>query len=131
MLDNKLHLSITTPQGNIFDNYIAFVNLPGIEGEFEVYPQHASLLSLLDAGVITITTTDSKEEDIAIDWGYVKVEETKVSILIDNAVFISGNSDGEISKSLEAAKNLLESAKSQNSNIAALKAKVDRVARKH
>ena len=51
---DTLKLEIVTPEGQIFSDDIKDVTLPGSEGEFGVYPGHASLVSLLQAGVIDI-----------------------------------------------------------------------------
>lgn len=131
MLEKILTLSITTPSGKIFDDEVSYVNLPGSEGDFEVYPEHASLVSLLNAGVINIVKKDGNSDGIVIDWGYVKVEESKVSVLVDNAISLAGDSDSQISKNLESAKELLESAKSQSVDITALKARVEKVVSKY
>ena len=131
MSDKTLNLSITTPQGNIFDGEISYVNLPGSEGDFEVHPNHASLLSLLNAGIIDIKKSDGSKDGIVIDWGYVKVEEQSVIVLVDHAISLSGSSDSEISKHLDEAKGLLDSAKSSSVDISALKAKMERVAQNY
>lgn len=131
-MSNKiLSLSITTPQGNIFDGEISYVNLPGSEGDFEVHPNHASLLSLLDAGIIDITKADGSKDGIVIDWGYVKVEEQSVVVLVDHAVCLSGGDDSEISKHLDEAKGLLDSAQSSSVDISALKARMEKVAKNY
>ena len=131
MSDKTLNLSIATPQGTIFDGKISNVNLPGSEGDFEVHPNHASLLSLLNAGIIDIKKPDGSKDGIVIDWGYVKVEEQSVIVLADNAVSLSGDNDSEISKHLDEAKNLLDSAKSSSVDASALKAKMEKVAKNY
>ena len=51
---NTLKLEIVTPEGQIFSNDVKSVTLPGSEGEFGVLPHHASLVTLLNAGIIDI-----------------------------------------------------------------------------
>ncbi|MDE5592021.1 MAG: F0F1 ATP synthase subunit epsilon, partial [Helicobacter sp.] len=80
-----LKLEIVTPQGKIFSNDVKMVILPGSEGEFGVLPGHVSVVTTLKTGVIEIQKTDEKKEMIAINWGYVKVDEQSVDILIDGA----------------------------------------------
>ena len=46
--------------------------LPGSEGEFGVLPNHASLISLLKAGIIDIEDKHKKHDVVAINWGYAK-----------------------------------------------------------
>ena len=106
---NTLKLEIVTPVGQIFSNNVKSVTLPGSEGEFGVLPNHASLVTLLNAGIIDIELGDGNHDVVAINWGHVKVDENSVTVLADGAVSIGGSSESEIAKSLDAAKELLKS----------------------
>ena len=103
---NTLKLEIVTPEGQIFSNNVKSVTLPGSEGEFGVLPNHASLVTLLNAGIIDIELGDGNHDVVAINWGHVKVDENSVTVLADGAVSIGGSSESEIAKSLDAAKEL-------------------------
>ncbi len=126
---DMLKLEIVTPEGLIFSNDIKDVTLPGSEGEFGVYPGHASLVSLLQAGVIDIELSDSKHEVVAINWGHAKVDESSVTVLADGAVAIGGSSEGEIATSLDKAKTLIESMSDSAVAIATATAKIESIAR--
>lgn len=119
-------LEIVTPTGVIFDNEVKQVTLPGAEGEFGVLPRHAALVSLLETGVIVIDKADGSEVAVAINSGYVKVEEEKTTCIVDGAVAISG-SDSDLAKALQEAKKLLESAQASNTVIAAAVSTIERV----
>jgi len=123
-----LKLEIVTPDGVIFDNEVKQVTLPGSEGEFGVLPKHATLLSLLNAGVVEIETREGKKIAIAINSGYVKVDETKTTCIVDGAVAVSGEGN-ELANALEEAKKLLKSAESSNVAIASSVAKVEQMAK--
>ena len=126
---DKLHLEIVTPQGQIFNDDVSSVVLPGSEGEFGVLPNHASLISLLKAGIIDIEHKNRKHDVVAINWGYAKIDEGKVVILADGAVYVSGNSESELANSLEAARNLIESMSSDTNAFAATISKMENVVR--
>ncbi|WXG20754.1 ATP synthase F1 subunit epsilon [Campylobacter concisus] len=126
---DKLHLEIVTPQGQIFNDDVSSVVLPGSEGEFGVLPNHASLISLLKAGIIDIEDKYKKHDVVAINWGYAKIDEGKVVILADGAVYVSGNSESELANSLEAARNLIESMSSDTNAFAATISKMENVVR--
>lgn len=121
-----MKLEIVTPNGMIFDGNVKQVTLPGSEGEFGVLANHATLVSLLQAGVIVIETTDSKEIAVAINSGYVKVDEEKTTCIVDGAVAISGT-DSDLAKALDDAKTLLKSAEASNTAIAAAVSKVEQI----
>jgi F-type H+-transporting ATPase subunit epsilon len=119
-------LEIVTPGGVIFDNNVKQVTLPGSEGEFGVLAGHATLVSLLDTGVIVIDTVESKEIAVAINSGYVKVDEEKTLCIVDGAVAISGD-DNEIAAVIEEAKKLLKSAETTNATIATAVSKIEKI----
>ena len=126
---DKLHLEIVTPQGQIFNDDVSSVVLPGSEGEFGVLPNHASLISLLKAGIIDTEHKNKKHDVVAINWGYAKIDEGKVVILADGAVYVSGDSESELANSLEAARNLIESMSSDTNAFAATISKMENVVR--
>ncbi|WP_069637964.1 ATP synthase F1 subunit epsilon [Campylobacter pinnipediorum] len=126
---NKLHLEIVTPQGQVFSGDVSSVVLPGSDGEFGVLPSHASLVSLLQAGIIDIQDLDNKHDIVAINWGYAKIDEEKVTILADGAVYVSGNSESDLSDSLNKAKELFNSISSDKNAFAATISKMENIAR--
>jgi len=130
---NTLKLEIVTPEGQIFSNDVKSVTLPGSEGEFGVLPHHASLVTLLNAGIIDIELKDGNHDVVAINWGHVKVDENSVTVLADGAVSISGGSESEIARSLEAARDLLKSIGDSDIAIAVAMSRVEAItkSRKH
>jgi F-type H+-transporting ATPase subunit epsilon len=121
-----MKLEIVTPNGVIFDAEVKQVTLPGSEGEFGVLANHATLVSLLEAGVIVIDTADSREVAVAINSGYVKVDEEKTTCIVDGAVAISGE-DSDLAQALADAKELLKGAEASNTAIAAAVSKVEQI----
>ena len=121
-----MKLEIITPNGVIFDDEVRQVTLPGSEGEFGVLPKHATLVSLLDTGVIEIIKSNGKKVAVAINSGYVKVDEEKTTCIIDGAVALSGE-DSHLAQALSEAKELLRKAESSNTVIAAAVSKVEQI----
>lgn len=126
---STLKLEIVTPHGVIYDGDVKIVTLCGKEGEFGVLPGHASVVSLLDAGTISATTDDNKEIVVAINGGYAKVSEEKVSCIVDGAVAIT-DEEGDLSASLNKAKELLKGAQASDTTIAATVSKVESIKKK-
>lgn len=126
---DKIHLEIVTPQGQVFADDVCSVVLPGTDGEFGVLPNHASLVSLLQAGIIDIEDKDKNHDIVAINWGYAKIDEGKVTILADGAVHIAGNSQSDLASSLEQAKELIASMSSDTNVYASTIAKMENMAR--
>ena len=121
---DTIRLSIVTPNGEIFNDDVKTVTLPGKEGEFGVLPGHSSLISSLTVGVIVIEKANSTEA-VAINWGHVKVDEKSVDVLADGAIALTSGKDSEIAKNIEAARELVKSVKDSNISVAAVEAKIN------
>lgn len=128
-MKDVFQLEIVTPEGLIFSGFARSAQFPGSEGELGILPGHASLITLLDTGIIEIVDEKNKKEIVAINWGYLKVEEEKVSVLVDGAVYVGGNSEGAIANSLQKAKDLISSMGSESSAYVATIARMDNIAR--
>lgn len=100
-----LKLDIVTPEGKIFSNDVKSVTLPGSEGEFGVLPGHVGVVTTLSAGVIEIEKKDNKKEIVAINWGYAKVDEKSVDVLVEGAVDINETVKVKLRKQLQMRKN--------------------------
>jgi len=122
-----LKLEIVTPDGQIFADDIKTVTLPGSEGEFGVLPRHASLVSLLKAGIIDIELTNGKHELVAVDWGHAEIDEVKVTVLTDGAVAIVGENESTIAEAIGKAKKLIKSIGDSDIAIAMAEAKIDSI----
>ena len=121
---DTIRLSIVTPNGEIFNDDVKTVTLPGKEGEFGVLPGHSSLVSSLTVGVIVIEKVDSTEA-VAINWGHAKVDEKSVDVLADGAIALTAGKDSELAKNIEAARELVKSVKDSNISVAAVEAKIN------
>jgi F-type H+-transporting ATPase subunit epsilon len=123
---STIKLEIVTPNGVIYDGDVKVATLCGKEGEFGVLPQHASLVSLLDAGVISATTAENKELSIAINGGYAKVSEDRILSVVDGAVVVK-DEEGVLSENLEKAKELLLKAQASDAAIATAVSKIESI----
>ena len=123
-------LEILTPNGLIFSGQALSVVLPGEEGEFGVLAGHASLTTLLEAGVVDIEKEDKSVEAIVINWGVVQVDEEKVIILVEGAAPIRGNNESEIAAALDEAKKLIADVANSSAAIATVSARLESAAQK-
>lgn len=121
-------LEIITPNGLIFDGEVKSITVPGEEGEFGVLPQHVALTTMLKAGVIDIVKEDSSVESVVINWGSIQITQKEVVVLVDGAVAIRGESEGDIAKALDEAKALISSVGDSNVMIASVSARIESAA---
>jgi F-type H+-transporting ATPase subunit epsilon len=83
-VSEKLKLDITTPQGSVFSGEVDEITATGSEGEFGVLPGHASYITTLKSGSLSLKT-DGETEYYFVSWGYAEVGPDKVAILADSA----------------------------------------------
>jgi F-type H+-transporting ATPase subunit epsilon len=125
---HTLDLEVLTPSGSIFNGAVKSVTVPGEEGEFGVLPEHVGLTTLLQAGVIDIIKDNGTKESIVVNWGVVQISNNLVTVLVDGAVAIRGDSEGEIAKALDEAKDLIASVADSHSMIASVSARIESAA---
>jgi F-type H+-transporting ATPase subunit epsilon len=82
---DTLRLEIVTPEETAYSEDVEMVTLPGIAGQFGVYPQHMPLMTQMVPGEI-IVQKGGRDTYIAAGEGVIEVTATRVSILTDLAV---------------------------------------------
>ncbi|MEO9210543.1 MAG: ATP synthase F1 subunit epsilon [Ginsengibacter sp.] len=78
-------LEILTPERKIYSGEVYGVQLPGIDGMFEVLQKHAPLVSALKAGSLKILKDKSATSMFTIQSGFVEVLNNKVMVLVEGA----------------------------------------------
>ena len=78
-------LEILTPEKKIFSGEVYDVQLPGIDGLFEVLDKHAPLVSALKAGKLKILKDKVSAEHYDIQSGFVEVLNNKAMVLVEGA----------------------------------------------
>ena len=81
-----MNLEILTPERKLFSGDVYGVQLPGVEGSFEVLEKHAPLVAALKAGRLKILK--DKHNHLAffnIQSGFVEVIHNKVTVLVEGA----------------------------------------------
>jgi F-type H+-transporting ATPase subunit epsilon len=80
-----MKVEIITPDATLFTGEnVNLVQLPGIDGSFEVLDHHAPLISVLAKGKIKIMITGEKEDRyFEIKGGVIEVLKNKILILAE------------------------------------------------
>lgn len=81
---DKLRLELVTPYKRVLSEEVDEVTAPGSIGEFGVLPDHTSLLTTLKVGELTYKK-DGQTFHVAVNWGYVEVEDNVVTVLVETA----------------------------------------------
>lgn len=85
MANSQLQLNIISAEKKIFSGKVSKVTIPGIAGDFGVYPGHAPLVSPLKSGTISYTI-DGAEHKVEVNGGIAEVINKEVTICVENAI---------------------------------------------
>lgn len=81
-----MKLEILTPERKIFSGDVYGVQLPGINGLFEVLDKHAPLVSALKTGSLKILKDKTATASYQIQGGFVEVLNNQATVLVEGAV---------------------------------------------
>ena len=79
-----LRLEMVTPYKQVLAVDVDEVTAPGTLGEFGILPGHTPLLTTLKIGELTYRI-GTEIFHVAVNWGYVEVENDKVTVLVETA----------------------------------------------
>ena len=80
-----MNLEILTPERKIFSGDVYGVQLPGIDGMFEVLEKHAPMVSALKAGKLKILKDKNSNTFYTIQSGFVEVLNNRATVLVEGA----------------------------------------------
>ncbi|MCO5239460.1 MAG: ATP synthase F1 subunit epsilon [Chitinophagaceae bacterium] len=84
-----MELEILTPERKLFSGEVYGVQLPGINGSFEILHKHAPLISALGNGKIKILKDKAgSSASYTINGGFAEVLNNKVAVLVEGAAEI-------------------------------------------
>lgn len=78
-----MRIEIISPTTTLFSGEVSIVQLPGIDGSFEILESHAPLVSALDKGKVKVVDDKNEEKFFEINGGVVEVSNNKVLVLAE------------------------------------------------
>jgi F-type H+-transporting ATPase subunit epsilon len=78
-----MRLEIITPETALYTGEVSLVQLPGIDGSFEILNNHAPLIAVLSAGKIKALDAQKQTQYFEIKGGVVEVLHNKVLVLAE------------------------------------------------
>src|SRR5277367_6371168 len=85
MAATTFDIEIATPERLLSKEKAIRAQIPALSGYIGVLPDHAPLLSELGIGAMTYTTPDDHRFSLAINGGYVEINDNVVRVLSDIA----------------------------------------------
>ncbi|MCQ2275466.1 MAG: ATP synthase F1 subunit epsilon [Bacteroidales bacterium] len=78
-----MKLEIRTPDKSVYTGEVTLVQLPGIDGLFEILEHHAPLVAALQKGRVKIQGQDGQFQYFEINGGVAEVLQGKVLVLAE------------------------------------------------
>ena len=78
-------LEILTPEKRLYSGEVYGVQLPGIDGKFEVLNRHAPLVSALGKGNVKVIKDKNTTSFFSIESGFIEVLNNKATVLVEGA----------------------------------------------
>ena len=78
-----MNLEIVTPDKELYSGDASLVQLPGIDGLFEILNSHAPLISALKKGKVKVVDAQNETKFFEVRGGVVEVLNNKVLVLAE------------------------------------------------
>ena len=76
-------VEIITPDKTIFEGEASLIQLPGVDGLFEILNNHAPMISALGKGKVKVKRSDDSLDFFEISGGVLEVKNNKVLVLAE------------------------------------------------
>ncbi len=109
---NTIHVSVVSPEEEIFSGDAEFVVLPGVAGELGIYPKHTPLITAIKPGTVRIHFGGGREEQIIfVAGGMLEVQPDNVTVLADTAIRAHDLDEAKAVEARRAAEEAMANAK--------------------
>ncbi|MBX9449907.1 MAG: ATP synthase F1 subunit epsilon [Taibaiella sp.] len=81
-----MFIEVLTPESTIYVGDVKGVQLPGIDGSFEILENHAPLVAALGKGKMKIIVSNNEEQFYEIEGGFAQTDHNKTAVLAEGAV---------------------------------------------
>ena len=91
MANNKLQLSIVTPEKLVLNEEVDQVNAPGVEGDLGILYDHAPILTTVRPGRFSYELAGEKGREtiqMVVSGGYLEVTDNRVIVLAEAVEFL-------------------------------------------
>ncbi len=79
----KMQCVIVSPEEEIFNKEIDYIDAPGISGEFGVLEGHEPFITILQIGIVKVKNGENNMQSFLVIGGYFQVEKNKIIVIAD------------------------------------------------
>ena len=81
-----MNLVILTPDKEIFHGKVSSVNVPAVDGRFQVLKGHAPIVASLGKGEVRYQLMKGEKKSIQIEQGFIEVLRDEISLLVTGVI---------------------------------------------
>ncbi|MEM7427781.1 MAG: F0F1 ATP synthase subunit epsilon [Pseudomonadota bacterium] len=107
-----LNFEMVSPEKLLLSEEVTSVTVPGTEGDFTVFAQHAPVLSTMRPGVVDVQK-DSGEERIFVRGGFAEVNPGGLTILAEEAIPMADLDKDALAQQMQNAQEDVDDAKTE------------------
>lgn len=82
---DTMQFDLVSPERQLASGQVAFVQVPGADGDMTVMPEHAATITTLRPGILTVDGPDGSSEYV-VTGGFAEITAGGVSVLAERAV---------------------------------------------
>lgn len=118
---DKIQFELVSPAKLLVSSPVDMVVVPGTEGDFGALERHAPMIATVRPGVIDVHDGGRVSSRIFVAGGFAEVNETRVTVLAEEAMPVADITADMASARLQAAKEAIADAKTDADKAAAQK----------
>ncbi len=115
---DRLHFSLVSPERELFSGKVDGVDVPGLEGDFGVLPNHAPVMTAIRMGAITIMDGTGTRR-MFIRGGFADVTPEGLIILAEQAIDLATLDADKVAQDVRNAEEDVRDAKTDEARAAA------------
>ena len=82
MEEKSFTLSVLNSEEILFDGPVLSLYLPGAEGDMQLLPNHADIITLIRKGKVVIKTKEKGKIDFPVTSGFFQMKKNQATLLI-------------------------------------------------
>lgn len=106
----KIEFELVSPERLLVSEPVDMVVVPGSEGDFGALARHAPMITSVRPGVIDVYEDGKVRERIFVAGGFAEVNETRVTVLAEEAIKVADLDAEAVAKRLRLAEETLQEA---------------------
>jgi len=110
---------LVSPEKLLVSGEASEVLIPGTEGYFQVFANHAPLMSTIKPGVVEVKMADGEASNYVVFGGFADVSPNGLTLLAEHAVNVNDLDREDLAKRIQDAKEDVADAKDDHAKAAA------------